>query len=64
MVKKDLRCPKCNKVLLRGYSGNIDEVHCKCGCIIPIKDNGKIDTTLFKRGWKHPNKGEYRKDEF
>ena len=50
-------------MLLRGYSGNIDEVHCKCGCIIPIKDNGKIDTMYFKRGWKHTNKGEYRKGD-
>ncbi len=64
MVKKDLRCPNCNKVLLRGYSGNIDEVRCKCGCVIPIKDNGKVDTIFLSRGYKHNQKRGYRKNDY
>ena len=44
MIKKDLKCPKCGKTLLRGYSATIYSVVCKCGGNIYLKDNGKIDT--------------------
>lgn len=43
MIKKDLKCPKCGKTLLRGYSAAIYSVSCRCGGTIYLKDNGKVD---------------------
>ena len=39
MIKEQVKCPKCNKVLLRGYSTSIVSVTCKCGQIIDLKKN-------------------------
>ena len=37
MIKEQIRCPKCNKVLLRGYSMAIKSIMCKCGELIYLK---------------------------
>ena len=41
MIKKDLKCPKCGKSLLRMYSTSIVAVTCKCGCIVNLRRDKK-----------------------
>lgn len=37
MVKKQVKCPRCGKVLLRLYSTVIHSVTCSCGYTIDLK---------------------------
>ena len=39
LIKEQIKCPKCGKVLLRGYSMAILEITCKCGHTINLKKN-------------------------
>ncbi len=39
MIKEQVKCPKCGKVLLRGYSTAVTQVICKCGKTIDVKKN-------------------------
>lgn len=39
MIKEQLKCPKCGKVLLRGYSAGVVSVTCNCGCVIRLKEH-------------------------
>ena len=41
MIKKDLKCPRCGKTLLRGYSMAVLSVTCKCGCCTDLKHPDK-----------------------
>lgn len=41
MIKEQVKCPKCGKVLLRGYSMAITAVICKCGATIDLKKNSR-----------------------
>ena len=41
MIKKDLKCPRCGKTLLRGYSMAVSSVTCKCGCCTDLKHPDK-----------------------
>lgn len=44
MIKEQVKCPKCNKVLIRGYSTAVLQVYCKCGKVIDLrKDLRKVD---------------------
>ena len=37
MIKEQVKCPRCDKVLLRMYSTAIRTITCKCGCMIDMK---------------------------
>lgn len=37
MIKKQVKCPRCGKVLLRMYSTAVISVTCKCGYCINLK---------------------------
>ena len=48
MIKKDLKCPRCGKTLLRGYSMAVVAVTCKCGAHIDIKRKDDTQRTVDK----------------
>ena len=37
MIKKQVKCPRCGKVLLRCYSATVRAVMCPCGYILYLK---------------------------
>lgn len=37
MIKEQVKCPRCGKVLLRMYSTAVLTVTCKCGCKVDLK---------------------------
>lgn len=37
MIKRQVKCPRCKKVLLRAYSTAIRSVTCSCGYTIDMK---------------------------
>ena len=37
MIKEQVKCPRCGKVLLRVYSTAATSVHCKCGYTVDLK---------------------------
>jgi len=39
MVKQDLKCTRCGKRLLRGYSYHIKSITCSCGCHMQLLHN-------------------------
>lgn len=41
MIKEQVKCPKCNKVLLRGYSTAVISVQCRCGAFANLKKPNK-----------------------
>lgn len=41
MIKEQVKCPQCGKVLLRGYSTAIRSVRCNCGYVIDMKHKKK-----------------------
>ena len=50
MIKEQIKCPKCGKVLLRGYSMAILAITCKCGHTIDLKMNHrKVGDDIAKR---------------
>lgn len=50
MIKEQVKCPKCHKVLLRGYSTAITTITCKCGQTIDLKKNfRKVEEDYGKR---------------
>ena len=50
MIKEQIKCPKCGKVLLRGYSMAIWAITCKCGHTIDLKKNHwKVGGDIAKR---------------
>lgn len=38
MIKEQVKCPRCGKVLLRLYSPIVKSVTCKCGYTIDLKE--------------------------
>ena len=50
MIKEQIKCPKCGKVLLRGYSMAVTSVTCRCGKTIDLRKNlKKMEETYAKR---------------
>lgn len=49
MIKEQVKCPRCGKVLLRGYSTAIISVTCKCGYTVDLKHMNKTEDEK-KRG--------------
>ena len=49
MIKKDLKCPRCGKTLIRGYSTSVAYIMCRCGAEINLKENGRIDAMKGQR---------------
>jgi hypothetical protein len=47
MIKEQVKCPRCGKVLLRSYSTAVTSVRCKCGYTIDLKHMEERDK---KRG--------------
>lgn len=46
MIKKQVKCPRCGKVLLRLYSTAIKSITCTCGYTVSLKHKeAKNDTT-------------------
>jgi ribosomal protein L37E len=45
MIKKQVKCPRCGKVLLRLYSVQIKSVTCTCGYTIDMKHHKEDDKT-------------------
>lgn len=43
MIKREIKCPKCQKTLVHSYSTAILEIICKCGCHIKLKHYEKKD---------------------
>ena len=41
MIKKDLKCPRCGKTLLRLYGTAIHSVRCTCGFWLDLKEKPK-----------------------
>ena len=37
MIKEQVKCPRCSKVLLRAYSTSVIAVRCKCGHWVDLK---------------------------
>lgn len=37
MIKEQVKCPHCGKVLLRMYSTAVISATCKCGCRVDLK---------------------------
>lgn len=37
MIKEQVKCPRCGKVLLRGYSTAVISATCKCGYRVDLK---------------------------
>lgn len=37
MIKEQVKCPRCGKVLLRSYSTAVTSVRCKCGYMLDLK---------------------------
>ena len=37
MIKEQVKCPRCSKVLLRAYSTAVVTVRCKCGYWMDLK---------------------------
>ncbi len=37
MIKEQVKCPRCGKVLLRAYSTAVTSVRCKCGYTVDLK---------------------------
>lgn len=48
MVKKQLKCPRCGKVLMRMYSRAVLSATCSCGCYINLKKDNKEKETKKK----------------
>lgn len=34
MINKTVKCPKCGKVLLKGYTIKINSIRCTCGNVV------------------------------
>ena len=43
MIKRQFKCPRCGKVLLRSYSTAIRSITCSCGYYINMKKFHKED---------------------
>lgn len=43
MIKRQVKCPRCGKVLLRSYSTAIRSITCSCGNTIDMKKFHKED---------------------
>ena len=37
MIKRELRCPRCGKTLLRLYGTALRRVECTCGYLVDLK---------------------------
>lgn len=63
MIMKRIKCPKCGKYLLQGFSYAVVSVGCSCGGYVELK-NGKVLTDIDGVD-KHKNprkKGRYGND--
>ena len=48
MIKEQVKCPRCGKVLLHAYSTAVTSVRCKCGYMVDLKHPEKEEDK--KRG--------------
>ena len=49
MIKEQIKCPRCNKILARGYSMAIKTIMCSCGHEVIIKKPKKDGVTDDRR---------------
>ena len=49
MIKEQIKCPRCNKILARGYSMAIKTIMCSCGHVVTIKKPKKDGVTDDRR---------------
>ena len=58
MIMKRIKCPKCGKYLLQGYSYAVISIGCSCGSYIELK-NGKVRSDTEDEGKAKKKKGRY-----
>ena len=50
MIKEQVKCPRCGKVLLRAHSTAVTSVRCKCGYTVDLKHPEKEGDKKRGRG--------------
>ena len=59
MVKNDLKCVRCGRRLLRGYSFLIKSIKCSCGCNMTLVHNLDREDFLIENA--QASKGKKKK---
>lgn len=52
MIKKQVKCPRCGRTLLRLYSPKVHSVKCTCGYITYFERHKETQTVEPKKGDK------------
>lgn len=49
MINKRIKCPKCGRPLLQGYSYAVVGIQCSCGHYMDIKEGKIIDDEMERK---------------